>query len=256
MVNNLFKNKADEIKNKSIDEYRNADLLDPTDLKAVYNVVPVNPTAGAGLTKNIMVLGDSIVANGNITKHLRDLFNTDVMDVNFIGTLNTYGDDVPNHEGRGGWTAWHYTHVGEYNDNVNAFWDGTKFNFSNYMETNNFDGIDVVVINLGINDSLNDAYLARLIDDYNIIINSIREYNSQCAIIINLPLLPACYEVHNTISSDTDFMKTRRLEVWIKLIKEYDLKQDNKIFVAPVGAMIDVENDYPYEMINLSSIHI
>lgn len=66
-------------------------------------------TAGNGLNKKVLVIGDSLVNAGVITQTLLDIAATDVMGVTLLGTRGT----APNlHEGRGGWSINDYATVG------------------------------------------------------------------------------------------------------------------------------------------------
>ena len=66
-------------------------------------------SAGTGLNKKVMVIGDSLISANTITQTLLDVAATDVMGVTLLGTRGT----APNlHEGRGGWTVNDYTTVG------------------------------------------------------------------------------------------------------------------------------------------------
>lgn len=66
-------------------------------------------TAGSGLTKTALVIGDSLVNAGTITQTLLDLAATDAMKVSLLGTRGTGAN---RHEGRGGWTVNDYATVG------------------------------------------------------------------------------------------------------------------------------------------------
>ena len=68
--------------------------------------------AGAGLTKKVLVVGDSLISNGTITQTLLDLAANDAMKVELLGTL---GSGLNKHEGRGGWTVNSYTSAGTVN---------------------------------------------------------------------------------------------------------------------------------------------
>tara|TARA_R110001592_G_scaffold287035_1_gene555691 strand:+ start:138 stop:3440 length:3303 start_codon:yes stop_codon:yes gene_type:complete len=66
-------------------------------------------TAGSGLTKKVMVIGDSLINAGTITQTLLDNAGSDVMGVTLIGARGT-GPNL--HEGRGGWTVNDYATAG------------------------------------------------------------------------------------------------------------------------------------------------
>lgn len=76
---------------------------------ATSTIVLANKNAYSGLTKNVSIIGDSIIYAGVISQRLLDIAVSDVMDVNLIGTRGT----GPNfHEGRGGYTISDYTTAG------------------------------------------------------------------------------------------------------------------------------------------------
>jgi len=72
-------------------------------------VVGVASSANSGVTKNVLMIGDSLTQDGTITQTLIDIAATDVMGVNLIGTRGTGANK---HEGRGGWTINDYATVG------------------------------------------------------------------------------------------------------------------------------------------------
>lgn len=69
----------------------------------------VAANAGAGTTKRVLVIGDSLVNNGAITQRLINIAASDAMSVELIGTR---GSGANRHEGRGGWTVDAYTSEG------------------------------------------------------------------------------------------------------------------------------------------------
>jgi len=72
-------------------------------------VVGVESSANSGVTKNVLMIGDSLTQDGTITQTLIDIDATDVMNINLIGTRGTGANK---HEGRGGWTINDYATVG------------------------------------------------------------------------------------------------------------------------------------------------
>ena len=127
-----------------------------------YNVVP--KSSGTGLTKKILLIGDSLTFNQPMSKHLvDDLLTSDAMNVSLIGTLGT----APYlREGRSGWSAHDYVSGYEHGDSfTNAFWNPStsKFDFSYYMSNNGFTGVDYVFINLGTN--IGENTIASMTDD-------------------------------------------------------------------------------------------
>lgn len=66
-------------------------------------------SAGTGLNKKVLVIGDSLIGAGVITQTVLDIAGSDVMAATMLGTQGT----APNkHEGRGGWSVGTYTSAG------------------------------------------------------------------------------------------------------------------------------------------------
>ena len=208
-------------------------------------IVPVSKTSGSGMSRNVMFLGDSITAYGLYPKEVVNLFANDVMDVNLIGTL---GDKYGMHEGRGGWTSQHYCQVSSFNGSTNAFYNPkTKaFDFAYYMDTNGFESVDDVFINLGINDMSQNLGLENIIGYYNQMIKSIRAYNPKIRIFIGLCILPYSGK-YSTAHNYGQFMKTQRLALHERLIEEYDERENEGIYVVPFNLTIDTEHDFKFE---------
>lgn len=72
------------------------------------SLLVVAPQTTSG-TKNLMMIGDSLVNAGYITQRLLDIASTDPLKLTLIGTRGT---GLNKHEGRGGWTIDDYTTVG------------------------------------------------------------------------------------------------------------------------------------------------
>lgn len=208
-------------------------------------IVPVSKTAGAGMTRNVMFIGDSITANGLYPKEVVNLFANDEMNVNLIGTVNIGG--VP-HEGHGGWTSKDFCEVQSFNDYTNAFYnpETQTFDFSYYMNTNGFDGVDDVFITLGINDMAKNLGIENIIGYYNQMINSIRAYNPKIRIFIGLCILPYSGK-YSTAHNYGQFSKAQRLALHERLIEEYDERENEGFYVVPFNLTIDTENDFKFE---------
>ena len=208
-------------------------------------IVPVSKTAGSGMTRNVMFIGDSITANGLYPKEVVNLFENDEMNVNLVGTVNIGG---ALHEGHGGWTSKDFCEVQSFNDYTNAFYNpNTKtFDFSYYMSTNKFESVDDVFITLGINDMAKNLGIENIIGYYNQMINSIRAYNPEIRIFIGLCILPYSGK-YSTAHNYGQFMKTQRLALHERLIEEYDERENEGFYVVPFNLTIDTENDFKFE---------
>lgn len=73
---------------------------------SVVKCTALSANAGA---KQVLTIGDSLLASGAITQQLLDMSVSDAMKVNLIGTRGT---GLNKHEGRGGWTINDYTTAG------------------------------------------------------------------------------------------------------------------------------------------------
>jgi lysophospholipase L1-like esterase len=104
-------------------------------------------SVGTGANRKILIIGDSTTANGIMVTELNTLFGADAMDITCLGTKGTAGNL---HEGISGWTANLF-----YTDVTSPFVFSGAFNFSTYMSTHGYAGVDYVFINLGINDFFN-----------------------------------------------------------------------------------------------------
>lgn len=66
-------------------------------------------SAGSGVTRKLLMIGDSTTASGEVTGELVNLFTSDAMHLTLIGTQGTGSNK---HEGRGGWTVNDYATAG------------------------------------------------------------------------------------------------------------------------------------------------
>ena len=218
--------------------------LNKNQISKSFDLKIVSSNAGLGTTRNVMLFGDSITAYGYYPQELKNLFENDPMNVNFLGTLGMHGQEGNLHEGRGGWSAWDYLSKQNYLDYTNAFWNPStnQFDFTYYMNNNSFSSIDDFVILLGIND-LNMSLNFSTINHYNTIIDSVRSYNPNCNILIGLCTLPCQMEYGNLSSAQKE--KNRRLTLWKDIIKEFDNRENERIFIVPVGLSLDSIHDFP-----------
>lgn len=134
--------------------------------------------------KNILMVGDSITANGQITTSVRTSFaalssNTPV----FIGSKGT----APNkHEGISG-ASW-----ASFNSSSSPFWSGTAIDFDWYA-TNALSGetIDIISFQLGVNDSFVAAKTAdeitAVVQNAKDLIDAFLAYNPSGEVVIILP---------------------------------------------------------------------
>lgn len=226
---------------------------------ATSSIIVTNSTVGSGVTKSIIVIGDSTTNNGIAITKLNENFSSDVMN---IVTMGTRGSSPNQHEGRSGWTARQFVATPSTDDGtvVNAFYNPAteRFDFSYYMSSTGFDKPDYVIINLGINDmfspTTDDALETKIIEaiaDYNIMINSIKEYDATIKIGIALTIPPnysqdAFAKAYAT--GQTRWRYKRNNVLWVKkLIEVYDNREPENIFLVPINLNIDTKYNYGFE---------
>ena len=200
------------------------------------SIVPTSANSGDGVSKNILIIGDSMTEAGVYTQELVDLFSSDGMHINLIGTK---GNGTNRHEGRGGWSSETYVHTDEERVSQNPFLNNGIFDFGNYMSANGFSSVDYVLINLGTNDIAQGLTDDRIYENYTAMINSIKSYNPN--VIIGLWLAPTRgISGANTSRLVIDqCLRSNRL-----LIDKFDGKEEtDNIYLIPI---IGLDNDFDY----------
>lgn len=159
----------------------------------------VNAQVGRIFADNVsncsaLLIGDSTIErdSAKIGQTLLDAFAARNKTITLLGTRGS-GDNK--NEGRSGWSAADYCRAAERGGVTNAFYNSSTegFDFSYYMTNQGYESVDFVVIQLGINDLYNiplytaKARIDTLITDMTTIISSIKTYNADQKIILNLP---------------------------------------------------------------------
>ena len=210
----------------------------------------VDTNAGNGVTRKVLVIGDSLTAANVWTDKLIDLFADDVMNIEMLGTRGTL--KAPN-EGRGGWRAWNYAFEKDASNDglsssvTNPFFNpvSNKFDFSYYMNQQNYTSVDYILLCLGTNDVSRSTHNAD--DDillaWKTIIDSIKAFDNNIKILIWLLPMP-CGLTNEQPKKDT-FLHTKEL-----LINKYDnveSRQTNKIYLVDVGCSVSPTDDFNYK---------
>lgn len=216
------------------------------DIKKSFEFITTNTNAGANQTKNVLFIGDSLTANGKYINKLGALLNGDDLNINFLGTQGT---EPYNHEGRNGWRAYTYVTCETGSDDIatlsgtNPFYNPTEneFDFDYYITNNNISEPDYVFICLGTNDISrgNHDSESDIIYYYNKIIDSIKEHNSNIKIVLWLPPIKGSLNDKDTISRDNKIFEMQEY-----LIKNFDNKTNENIFLVPAGLFINSKTDY------------
>jgi hypothetical protein len=136
----------------------------------------------------MLLIGDSFIDFNYIGPDLRTLFSNDNKTLTLIGTR---GSGENKHEGYSGWKYTDF--VSGDRASTSPFWDGSKFNFTYYMNQNGYSTLDSVFIQLGTNDasaSSPNQNMTNIISAAQTMINSILEYNSNIKIYLGLTVMP------------------------------------------------------------------
>lgn len=129
----------------------------------------------------------------------------------------------------------------------------TKFNFSSYIERygDAFENKNpnYVSILLGANDyektpNLNETYFANSVET---IIESVHEYDSNIAFIVNLPVVGNNQEVFE----GAELYRSNMQQLGIQLIKRFEGRESERIYLSTTNAVVDerhiVDNIHPNE---------
>ena len=236
----------------SITDSFNALTMPSNVLRQAFTVQVIPTTSGSGITRKVLLIGDSWTAPGIYARELRTLFESadEPMNITLLGTLGNGGAYVGAengyHEGHGAYSAKSFCTVAEKNGYTNAFYNPTTetFDFAYYMNNCGYDGVDDVFINLGINDVAEIADYDEAINYWNIMVNSIKAYNSNIKVFIGLCGLPAQYE-YGTNNNNCNRSKARRLLFHERLIEEYGDRESEGFIIVPLHLSIDSEHDFP-----------
>ena len=206
-------------------------------------LVPVLLANGTGTTKNVLAIGDSLSDNPIVIPELANLFATDAMKINLLGTRGT----APNkHEARAGWSAYNYTTNSEFKGVSNPFYNPatSAFDFSYYMQNQGYSSVDIVPIYLMTND-LSEVYphnqTENIISNLKKIIASIKSYNVNIKILIGMPPMSSRWFV----GWGEDY-KNKALSLNERLIVEFDKREAEQLYLEPVYLNVDPYWDFEY----------
>ena len=211
-------------------------------------------SAGSGLTKKVIVIGDSLINAGAITHTLLDLAAADVMGVALYGTR---GSGSNKHEGRPGWSIPDYTGPGrtaEVPPNPNPFWINGVLDFSGYLQANSIPTPDWVIIQLGINDVFgqdSDAAAVALAQSYfNLLdglISSIKAAAPGTKVALMIPSPPSYDQDSFGLSealNTTRYRFKRNILLWAReLVTKYSGQEASRVYIVPSNLSLDVVNN-------------
>lgn len=211
--------------------------------KLSVKTVPEN--AGSGLTKNVIMIGESTTPVELITE-LNRMFDSDPM--NFV-PMGTRGIGVDKHEGRGGWKISDLINQSNYKNLPNAFLNPATntFDFPWYMAQQGYTKVDIVTLLFGFNDKYEGRTNAQIIADYEQVIKSIRLFDPTIKIGIGLTSLPSKHP--NLNGAD---LKNDMLGLISELINKYDGRESEGFYIIPVYLNVDPINDMELIQVPLS----
>ena len=200
------------------------------DLEIPFKIV--SETANDGIIKKCIFIGDSFIANGNITSELVRLFDNDVMNVELLGTR---GSGTNKHEGRSGWSSYDYVATSSFNNFTNGFLNNGIFDFGYYINQNSIDVPDYVFIQVGINDIWRPMNGTTTIQNLQTMINSIKAFNSNIKVGIALVCPPYLgeYGVNNK------YNHLKRIKLNETIIDAFSNKESENIFIVPINVNLD-----------------
>ena len=228
--------------------------LSETVYKEISTTLVITSTStGSGVSKKVIILGDSTTDNGIAVTKLNENFSNDVMN---ISTLGTRGTSPNNHEGRSGWRFSSYFNPPNAGDIAagieNPFYNPTTetFDASYYFTNTGIEKPDWFFINLGINDVFgygNDTYLLNgittilgLCDE---MIESIQSASQNTKIGLCLTIPPNhsqdAFGKAYYCGQTRDRYK-RNNTIWVsKLIEKYSGKESEGIYLIPIYTNLD-----------------
>lgn len=247
----IWKPTSSGTNNGKISFYKNDWNHETKNITVSFKSAPAN----TGNTEiKVIVIGDSKIAYGEVVRYLDSLFADDNHTITLLGSRydnQDTGDIKYKHEGRSGWSSYHYAYVNTYNGATNAFYNadftdsqyGTKFDFTNYMSNQGYTSVDYVFINLGTNDY--GQGIADIKWQTDAMIKSIHAFDSNIKIVVGLN--------EGVYRKD---LQHKALNEWIydlnaTKIAKYDGKLSN-VYVLPLYPSIDLYNDYSMTSVELS----
>ena len=214
------------------------------DLEIPFKITGNN--ANSGINKKCLFIGDSFIANGVITSELLNLFSTDVMNVQLLGTK---GSGTNKHEGRAGWSSYDYVATSSFNGSTNPFLNNGFFDFNYYITQNSIDTPDWVFLQVGINDGWRNMNGTTIVENLQTMINSIKAYNSNIKIGISLQCPPYLGEYGN----NNLYEHLRRNKDNESVINAFKDKESDNVFIVPINVNLDCVYNFPMATTTINS---
>ena len=209
--------------------------------------------AGSGLSKKMLVIGDSTTAAGDITAELLTLFGAHNINMQLLGTK---GSGSNQHEGISGWTIAKF-----YADATSPFVYQSAFNFAHYMSANSYSGVDYVVINLGINDVFQvtdnglPLVIATCLAQLDAMIVNILAYSASIKIGLCLTIPPCLTQDGFGNFYQTGFTRWQQKKNSVLFVRALisHFQNVSNVYLVPINANIDTANNFPTTLASVNS---
>jgi len=222
-----------------------------------YTEITVKSEEGCDSTGiRCLFIGDSLTSGGVYTSELLRLAEETGMNLTLIGTKGT----APNlHEGISGKTVDFF-----FSDYQSPFVFNQTFNFTRYMKKNNYDSVDWVFINLGINDLIYisddkalEERISSMLYGYRCMINSIRSFDEKIKIGLAVTIPPANSQDAFGRAygcGQTQWRYKRNNFIWVKsLINEFKNDREQGVYLVPVNVNLDTEHNMLTETVPVNA---
>lgn len=207
-------------------------------------------TVGSGVTRKVIVIGDSLVDEDVITGQVLDQIAADstTYAVTLLGTQGTGGNKHEGHSGRN--INWFYSNASS------PFVSGGSFNFAQYLTTNSYTMStgDSVFILLGINDvfgieddEILESTLSQMVTQLNAMITNIHTTHSGVNVWIGLTVPPS--RSQDSFGANYGCGHTRQRYfynngLWRKrVVEQFSGRSASRVRIAPIGLALDTQNN-------------
>lgn len=217
--------------------------------KATTSVITVATSAGSGLNKKYLVIGDSTTKGMIDNGELVNLFNNDVMDITLLGSQGVAPNLSEGYPGQD--TNYIATNV------ASPFIFSGVFDFTQYMTAKGYVGVDFVGLNMGINDMFscaNDSAVSDKITtamaQFETMITSIHAFDANIKIGMLITIPPAHSQdafgvIGNEPTGQTRARHKRNIMLWSKqLLLQFGNREGSNLFIVPYGSSLDTVNNF------------
>lgn len=164
-----------------------------------------------------------------------------------MGTRNTGGMD---HEGRGGWTAAGYLNLNPTWYKNSIFLNGNMIDFSNYFTNKLGVTPNIVVVELGVNDTVsatkNERFgftVASKVDHLALMVTKIKDALPATKILVMMPTPPST-DPTKMAGYDRALYRKKLHEFWKLSFTKFENRENQNIFVVPGFVDIDLRHNF------------